>query len=413
MAISLNQSMEADIPSGTALRNQDVPAAFEEAGRNDAFEFWKLPEDWRADLLSSIEQSEATAERLLFEKYLPEVGRHPPSAMRAYYLVKGLIPRALRHRLNSAAVRARQRITFPSWPCESALIEFWRDWLRNSLQAIGIDDGWHIGFWPGSSDCCIVLTHDVESPRGFDRMERIADIEERHGFRSAWNLPLAQYRIDWGQVDRLRARGFEFGAHGLCHDGRLFRSERDFSELSPMLQRLAAEHNMRGFRAPSTLRDPRAIASMDFDFDSSFSDTDPYEPQPGGTCSLFPFHLSRVIELPYTLPQDHTLIHLLHRSPLPIWTMKAKWIASMGGMILTLTHPDYCGDGVYLEAYAELVKRLADIQSAWRALPSEVAQWWRQRAQMRLKVENGEPRIGGPGAERAVALRLSAQSLAA
>ena len=85
----------------------------------------------------------------------------------------------------------------------------------------------------------------------------------------------------------------------------------------------------------------------------------------------------------------------------------------MGGMILTLTHPDYCGDGVYLEAYTELVKRLAEIQKAWRALPSQVAQWWKERARMRLEVENGEPHITGLGAERAVALRLSAQPLAA
>ena len=222
-------------------------------------------------------------------------------------------------------------------------------------------DGWHVGFWPDSAKCCIVLTHDVESTKGFDRMETMADLEERYGFRSAWNLPLAQYPIDWQRVERLRARGFEFGAHGLCHDGRLFRSHRDFAELAPILERLAAEHDLRGFRAPSTLRDPRAIATMDFDFDSSFADTDPYEPQPGGTCSLFPFHLSRLIELPYTLPQDHTLIHLLRRSPLPVWTMKAKWIASLGGMILTLTHPDYCGDGVYLKAYEELLKRLGEI----------------------------------------------------
>jgi len=256
-----------------------------------------------------------------------------------------------------------------------------------------------------------VLTHDVESPKGFERMEAMAEIEEQHGFRSAWNLPLAQYPIDWRRVAQLRARGFEFGAHGLSHDGRLFRSHRDFAELAPILERLAADHDLRGFRAPSTLRDPRAIATMDFDFDSSFSDTDLFEPQPGGTCSLFPFNLSRLIELPYTLPQDHTLIHLLRRAPLPVWTTKAKWIASLGGMILTLTHPDYCGDGAYLEAYRELLKRLGEIELAWRALPSEAAAWWKQRTQLQLHVENNRPLITGPGAARATAVRLSDQPL--
>ena len=382
------------------------------AGRNDAFSFWKLPEQWREALEPTIGPSEAAAERLLLEQYLPEIDRHPPSAMRAYYCVKGLIPQALRHHLNSVAIRARKPLRFPSWPCESALVEFWRAWLKQGLEIQGAADAWHIGFWPEGAKCCIVLTHDVESRKGFDRMELIADLEEQHGFRSAWNLPLAQYPIDWQRVARLRARGFEYGAHGLCHDGRLFRSHRDFAELAPLLERLAGEHDLRGFRSPSTLRDPRAIATMSFDFDSSFADTDPYEPQPGGTCSLFPFHLSRLIELPYTLPQDHTLIHLLHRNPLPVWTMKAKWIASIGGMILTLTHPDYCGDGVYLKAYAELLKQLAEINGAWRALPFEAAAWWQQRALLRLRIENGRPIISGPGATRATALRLSEQPLA-
>lgn len=76
-----------------------------------------------------------------------------------------------------------------------------------------------------------------------------------------------------------------------------------------------------------------------------------------------------MVELPYTLPQDHTLIHLLHRSPLQVWTDKARWIRSMGGMILTLVHPDYCGFGRNFENYEALLKRINDFESAWRALP--------------------------------------------
>jgi hypothetical protein len=119
-----------------------------------------------------------------------------------------------------------------------------------------------------------------------------------------------------------------------------------------------------------------------------------------------------MVELPYTMPQDHTLIHLLHRSPIEIWTMKAKWIESLGGMILTLVHPDYCGSGRYLEEYETLLKQLNKIQSAWRALPSEVSAWWRNRDRMRLTVRGDSPYIEGPGSERAVARRLSSEPLA-
>jgi hypothetical protein len=123
---------------------------------------------------------------------------------------------------------ARGKREFPSWPCESILIDYWREWLKNSLDTLKVRDGRHIGFWPDGLKCSIVLTHDVESSLGMSRMEQMADLEERYNFRSAWNLPLAQFKIDWNLVDRLRLRGFEFGAYGLCHDGRLFRTEDDF-----------------------------------------------------------------------------------------------------------------------------------------------------------------------------------------
>ncbi len=383
-------------------------------GHNDAFSFWKLPQDWRVSLESTTADSRAVVERYLFEEYMSREDRRPPSRMQAYYRVKSLIPAALRHRLNSAAIRMRGMREFPRWPCESALTDYWRDWLQISLHTLNASDGWHIGFWPDGLKCCIVLTHDVEGPLGMSRMERMADLEQRYNFRSAWNLPLAQYEIDWNLIDRLSKRGFEFGAHGLCHDGRLFRSEDDFSQLAPILQQRARAHGLKGFRAPSTLRRAEWIGKLSFDFDCSFSDSDPYEPQPGGTCSVFPFFLSNLVELPYTMPQDHTLIHLLRRSPMEIWGPKAQWIESRGGMILTLVHPDYCGAGQYLEEYENLLKQLSEFQSGWRALPSEVAAWWRQRDQMRLTVsrDGNSTSIEGPGSERAVARMLSSEPLA-
>jgi hypothetical protein len=151
---------------------------------------------------------------------------------------------------------------------------------------------------------------------------------------------------------------------------------------------------------------------LSFDYDCSFADTDPYEPQPGGSCSVFPFFLGNIVELPYTLPQDHTLIHLLRRDPLPVWITKSQWIASMGGMILTLTHPDYSGTAPHLATYGELLKRLKEVEYAWRALPSEVALWWRQRSQTVLTIKDGVPLLTGPGSDRAAIRRVSEEALA-
>ncbi len=406
MAMSFSASAEFALTDGEVLSST----------RNDAFSFWKLPEDWRSELKSQIDSSETVAQTYLLEQYLDDCERRPPKLMRAYYPFKRLIPREVRYYLNSLVIRSRSKRSFPHWPCESELIDFWRTWLSRSLEAVGVKDGWHIGFWPGGAKCSIVLTHDVESPMGFDRMKRMADLEESYGFRSAWNLPLAQYPIDWKVVEELRSRGFEFGAHGLCHDGRLFRNRKIFDELAPTIERIAAEHDMRGFRAPSTLRRAEWIASMAFDHDSSFSDTDPYEPQAGGTCSIFPFFLQNMIELPYTLAQDHTLIEVLKRDPLPVWVTKAHWIASLGGMVLALTHPDYIGASPYLEKYEELLKHLQAIENSWRALPSEVSAWWRARAKLQLETGGNEPHIfrtdGNRSAAAAKPMRLSEEPLA-
>lgn len=403
MSIASTEPLLVETPFG-------LPAA--DGIGNDAFSFWKLPANWSPRLARAADESEPRIRRYLFEEYKAANGRGQSSAVRAYYRIKKFIPESIRHWINYAAIRSRRQDDFPNWPCETALIDYWHQWVRDALREMGEQDGWHIGFWPEGRRCAIVLTHDVESPLGVSRMERMADLEERYGFRSAWNLPLAQYEIDWKVVERVRARGFEIGAHGLAHDGRMFRSREDFEECKALAERLAREHGMTGFRGPSTLRDPEWIGEMAFEYDSSFADTDPYEPQPGGTCSLFPFFLSHVVELPYTLPQDHTLIHLLRRNPVPVWATKARWIESLGGMILTLVHPDYCGDGEHLPLYEELLKILSDFDNAWHALPGEAARWWRERAQMKLMLREGNPCITGAGSRRAAVRRISEESFA-
>lgn len=398
-----------DCGSGAAAGNLPESAPVRRYS-NDVASFWKLPEAWRPALATLISESQRQAQYYLYEEYLDEADRCPSRMLRYYYSVKPLIPPRVRHRLKSLAVKSRRQLSFPRWPCEEALLQLWRRALRASLERVGATDSWHVAFWPGGASTCIVLTHDVESAAGLRRMERMAELEERFGFRSAWNLPLEQYRIDWSLIESLRSAGFEFGAHGLRHDGRLFRSERDFSHLAPRLRALADAHALRGFRAPSTLRRAEWIPRLGFDFDSSFADTDLFEPQPGGTCSLFPFFLGETVELPYTLPQDHTLIHLLARRPLETWLQKARWIASRGGMILTLTHPDYSGSGTNLECYKELLSYLADI-AAWRALPSEVAAWWRRRSLTELAIgADNRPFVAGSSND-AVARLVSSEPL--
>ena len=40
---------------------------------------------------------------------------------------------------------------------------------------------------------------------------------------------------------------------------------------------------------------------LEIEYDLSFFDTDPFEPIPGGTMSIWPFFIGHFVELPYTL----------------------------------------------------------------------------------------------------------------
>src|SRR4029453_3244973 len=89
---------------------------------------------------------------------------------------------------------------------------------------------------------------------------------------------------------------------------------------------------------------------LGFDYDTSYTDTDPYEPQPGGGCTYLPFFNKQLVELPIPLPQDHTLFSILQHQDGELWIRKARELRDRGGMVLVLAHPDYARDEPAAEA---------------------------------------------------------------
>jgi len=207
----------------------------------------------------------------------------------------------------------------------------------------------------------------VEWDSGLRRAPVLAAIEQRLGFVSSWNLVPERYPIDWSIVDRLRADGFEIGIHGLKHDGKLFQSRALFDRRAALINAHAREWKAVGFRSPSTLRNPDWMTALEFEYDSSFPDTDPYEPQAGGCCSIWPFFLGNIIELPLTMPQDHTLFEILNQRDIDIWKKKALWIAEQGGLVLINIHPDYMLEDSRLAFFEELLVFMKQQHGMWHA----------------------------------------------
>ena len=318
-------------------------------------------------------------------------------ALRSYYLARPGLPRPLQISLRRVFARVQARARFPRWPVETGLLDLYAWLFRRSVELAGKAVPW-LAPWPAGYSWALVLTHDVETSTGYRNLHLLRELEVESGYRSAWNFVPGRYEVDDGAVEELRQAGFEVGVHGLHHDGRDLESLETLKERLPAIRHHAQRWQASGFRSPSTRREWDWMPELGFDYDSSYPDTDPFEPQPGGCCSWLPYFNRDLVELPITLPQDHTLFVILRHSDETSWVQKATEIKDYGGMALLITHPDYVENGPLLAAYEKLLDRFREDATAWRPLPREVSAWWRRRAASVLEPASGGWRVKGPAA---------------
>jgi peptidoglycan/xylan/chitin deacetylase (PgdA/CDA1 family) len=287
---------------------------------------------------------------------------------------------------------------FPRWPIEPVLVARREAALRERLRDSGGERVPLLGLWPDGHSFAYVLTHDVEGPRGLAQVEPLLEIEARHGMVSAWFLVAEDYPVETALLDRIRGAGCEVGLHGLHHDGRLFESRERFERQLPGIHGYLRDWGAEGFRSPAAHRHAGWMPELGSSYDSSFHDTDPFDAQPGGCCSILPYFLGDLVELPITLPHDFTLFEILRAGDIQLWREKALWIAEHGGLVNVLVHPDYALTPERLRHYDELLGFLAGLDGGWHALPRDVAKWWRRRSALEAALEDGGGHSGGaPG----------------
>jgi hypothetical protein len=319
----------------------------------------------------------------------------------AYYLVRPIVPRSVQIELRRSFSRIQLRSRFPSWPVETALHDLYSQLLELLANLARAPIPW-LAPWPKGYSWAFVLTHDVETAAGCRNVAPVRAVELSLGYRSSWNFVPRRYPIEEALLDQLAETGFEIGVHGLYHDGRDLESSRVLERRLPAMRSYAERWNAVGFRAPSTQRAWELMPRLGFDYDSSYPDTDPFEPQSGGCCTWLPYTNQGTIELPMTLVQDHTLFVILQRPDEKVWLQKAEYLKQQGGMALALTHPDYLDRASRLGAYQRLLSSFSEDGTAWRALPREVSAWWRRRGASRIEFRGGTWRVIGPAVGEAV-----------
>ena len=114
----------------------------------------------------------------------------------------------------------------------------------------------------------------------------------------------------------LEQGGFEVGVHGLEHDGKLYSTKAKFAAKASRIREYLQRWNACGFRSPLMQHKLSWLHELGVAYDTSTFDTDPFEPEPDGMGTIFPFWVpgpngSGYVELPYTLVQDFTLFSVL------------------------------------------------------------------------------------------------------
>jgi hypothetical protein len=341
--------------------------------------------------------------RAFWSESYRQVGRSPmalhgrAAAVRGYYLLRPALPRPLQLRLRRTFSGVQGRSPFPRWPAEDSLHSLYA-WLFRRIAELAGRPVPFLSLWPDGRSWALVLTHDVETDAGCQSLELLRAPERALGYRSSWNFVPLRYQVAEETVRRLRLDGCEIGVHGLRHDGRDLGSRRLLAKRLPGMREYADRWQAVGFRSPATQRQWDLMPGLGFDYDSSYSDTDPYEPQPGGCCSYLPFFNEDMVELPITLPQDHTIFAILDSPDAELWISKAQFLRERHAMVLALTHPDYARDPRVADGYRSLLETFSGDQTGWHALPREVASWWRHRASSAIHRTSDGWRIEGPAA---------------
>lgn len=291
---------------------------------------------------------------------------------RIFYKAKRFIPRELQVAVRRRLVRKKAAKVSCVWPIDPSAGQQPRGWNG----------------WPRRKAFALILTHDVETARGQEKVKKLAQIEQEFGFRSSYNFVPERYKVSTELRHWLRENGFEVGVHDLKHDGSLFSSQKSFIEQSPRINHYIREWDSKGFRAGAMHHNLEWIGRLDINYDASTFDTDPFEPQPDGVGTIFPFCCQKsngkpFVELPYTLAQDFTVFVLFKETSIRLWKMKLDWIVQQGGMALLNVHPDYIsfsGDKPTsteypIERYQDLLRYCLDKYTGqyWNALPRNVA----------------------------------------
>jgi len=325
---------------------------------------------------------------------------------RLYYLLRPAMPVSVRKHLQRLSLRGWDQIRFPQWPVDRS-VDRLHEWLLGlAMKAEGVTEVPFVWFWPDGNSSCASITHDVETAAGRDFCSQLMDINDSYGIKTSFQVvPEERYELPSAFLDSFWERGFEVNIHDLNHDGNLFFCPFDeFRDKAKRINRYGQELGARGFRSAVLYRKFEWMNELKFLYDMSMPSVGHLDPQRGGCCSVLPYWVGDLVEIPVTTIQDYSLFQILGDYTTRLWEEQMSAIMQAHGMATFIIHPDYVIEARARQVYEQLLKHLSSLRSyndLWITQPGEINDWWRARARMELVHDGGTWRVVGKGSERA------------
>jgi hypothetical protein len=340
-------------------------------------------------------------------------GRTKSVLANLYYFVRPGLPVAVRKHLQKIHLSGWRKIPFPHWPVDRTVDQLMEQLLLLAMRAQGVKQIPFIWFWPKGASGCALMTHDVEAELGKSLCPMLMDMNDSYSIPAAFQvIPEERYLVTQEFLDSIRRRGFEVVVHDLNHDGHLYGDKDRFLERAARINAYGKQYGAAGFRAGVLYRNQSWFSALDFEYDMSVPNVAHLDPQRGGCCTVMPYFIGDLLELPVTVSQDYSLFHILRDYSTRLWEEQIELVLQQNGLINMIVHPDYLTGTRERDLYAALLAHLAKLRERrqlWITTPGEVNRWWRQRAQMEIVEEDGQLRPAGPGSERAGIVYASEQ----
>jgi hypothetical protein len=340
------------------------------------------------------------------ERYVEQSGRTREILRKLYYLIRPAASPSLRRTIQRLNMRNWHNSIFPHWPVDTTVETLCERLMCHALKSNSADRVPFVWFWPDGARGCVTMTHDVESTAGHDFCRHLMDLDDAAGIKASFQIvPEQRYPVDFTLLEEIRERGFEVGVQDLNHDGRLFDSREEFLRRAKAINQYGRKYGARGFRAAVLYRNQEWLEHLDFAFDMSIPNAAHLDPQRGGCCTVMPFFIGDILELPVTTTQDYTLFHLLKHRSIDLWKTQTELILAKNGLVSFIVHPDYLLHAELRALYLQLLEYLQSqrgLEHLWFALPSDIERWWTLRNRLSVERDGGRWRIVGEGSERAV-----------